>query len=120
MEQVLQSKLSINDKKESSKDESSQRSHSHGRGHDRGRGQVGAYGHSRGHGDYKILRKAKKIMEEEDKVVEAEDMIKVKFKVTIATSLDITLLSATLIYLIKFIKKPIIARRKMMEMTCFL
>ena len=66
-----------------------------------------------------ILRKVTKIMEEEDKEVEAEGMTRVKFNVTIAINLGITLLSATLINQIKFMRKPIMPRRKMIEMMCF-
>ena len=66
-----------------------------------------------------ILRKATRIVEEEDKEVEAEGMTRVKFNVIITTSLGIILLSATLINLIKFMRKPIMPRRKMMEMMCF-
>ena len=66
-----------------------------------------------------ILRKVTKIMEEEDKKVEVEGMIRVKFNVTIAINLSITFLSAILINLIKFMRKLIMPRRKMMEMTCF-
>ena len=66
-----------------------------------------------------ILRKATKIMEEEDKEIEVESLTRVKFNVTIATSLDITLLSAVLINLIKFMRKQIMSKKKMMEMTCF-
>ena len=66
-----------------------------------------------------ILRKAIKIMEEEDKEVEAEGITRVKFNIIIAISLGVTFLSATLINLIKFMRKSIMPRRKMMEITCF-
>ena len=66
-----------------------------------------------------MLRKATKIVKEEDKEVEAEGMTKVKFNVTIAISLGITLLSATLINLIKFMRKQIMPKKMIMKMTCF-
>ncbi|XP_029123320.1 uncharacterized protein [Elaeis guineensis] len=50
LEQVLQSKLSVNNKKDESRGESSQRSRDRGRG--RGRGRGGAYGRGRGRGDH--------------------------------------------------------------------
>ena len=66
-----------------------------------------------------IWKKTTKIMKKEDKKIEVEGMTRVKFNISIATSLGITLLSATLINLIKFMRKSIMPRRKMMEMTCF-
>nr|XP_019702336.1 uncharacterized protein LOC109505004 [Elaeis guineensis] len=58
--QVLQSKLSVNDKKDESRGESSQRSRGRGRGRGHGRGRGGAYGRGRGRGDHNNVEEGNK------------------------------------------------------------
>ncbi|XP_073111813.1 uncharacterized protein [Elaeis guineensis] len=80
LEQVLQSKLSVNDKKDESRGESSQRSRGRGRGCGRGRDQGGAYGRGRGHGDHNNVEedaikdeKWRKVINEKIKAIEKNE-----------------------------------------------